>query len=116
MLGVAGGWVCQCEAGTLVVVKRCPVGTGAGFVGLGWRSLDIIGKPGPHWAFMRPVSRRGIAGWVGVPVPVSVIVCVKGLMPSVTGDSLVGFPRLVAAAAAAEKKRECEDHQGEYAA
>ena len=116
MLGVAGGLICQCEAGSWVVVKRCPVITGAGFVGFGWRSLNIVGRARPHCAFMRPVPRRGIAGWVGVPVPVFVIVCVKGLMPSVIGNILVGFPRLVAAAAAAKEKGDGEDQQGEYAA
>ena len=45
--------------------------------------------------------------WIGALVPVSMIVC---------GNSLVGSPHLVAAAAAAEETGECEDYQDETAA
>ena len=60
----------------------------------------MMGRTGPHCVFARLVCRGSIAGWIGVAVPVSVIVCANGRLPSVAGDGLVGFPRLGAAAAA----------------
>ena len=60
----------------------------------------MIGGAGPHCVFARLVCRGSVDGWIGVAVPVFVIVCPRGRMPSVAGDILVGFPRLGAAAAA----------------
>ena len=75
-----------------------------------------MARAGPRCAFVRPVCSWGIAGLIGVAVPRSVIVCLDDRMPSVAGESLVRFPRLPAAVAAAQEKGECEDQQGENAA
>ena len=122
MPGVASGWVCDCEAWSLVAVNRYSVSAGAGLVRFGSRRLNRMGKEGPNCVFARPVHKGALAGSVGVAMPASVTVRLNGCMPSAAGVILVDFPCLVsfaclvAAAAAAKENGECENQQGENAA